>query len=112
MNTYKQSPYEVLGLFGKDFTVDDIKKNYQRLVRENPPEQKPDEFMKIRDAYDTITKGFTSSIVFFYKDIAPEVVEKEEKKATSNTFLKEYFEVPFSIEVELNQYINHTVFKK
>ena len=51
----KRSPYDILGLEG-DFNFKDIKKAYRKAIREYPPEQNPEHFVLISDAYDRLTK--------------------------------------------------------
>ncbi len=48
------TPFEVLELSDKAINDRDIKKAYLKKVRQYPPEQAPDKFQQIRDAYDTI----------------------------------------------------------
>jgi curved DNA-binding protein CbpA len=113
MRTVQQSAYEILGL-SVDFTSEDIKKRYQQLVRENPPEQKPNEFMAIREAYDLITKRQPNTIMplFVYRNLIEKPASLTNKKEDdiSNEMLKQYFEVPFSLEVELDPLIKHKSF--
>jgi curved DNA-binding protein CbpA len=92
----KQSPYEILGL-KDDFSFKDIKKAYRIAIRNNPPEQNPQEFAKISDAYDTLTNEnyFLSSCkddIFVLKiDINIEKIEE----LNSKEYLKKIFETPF-----------------
>jgi curved DNA-binding protein CbpA len=95
---FKKSPYEILGLEG-DFEFKDIKKAYQKAIRENPPEQNPKEFAKISDAYDILTNE-----EYFLKDAERELyvlnIElevDEEVKIDNSRHLKKIFEVPFFI---------------
>jgi curved DNA-binding protein CbpA len=46
-------PYAVLGL-DQRATSDDVRRAYFRLVRQNPPEAHPEEFKRIRAAYETL----------------------------------------------------------
>jgi len=94
----KKSPYEMLGL--KDnFTFEDIKKAYRQKIRENPPEQNPQAFSEISDAYDILTNE-----EYFFKDAPKELyalvvdikVDESPKRETSR-YLKNIFEVPFQI---------------
>ncbi len=50
----KKSPYQILGLH-EDFEYKDIKRAYRRAIRANPPEQKPEEFAMISDAYESLS---------------------------------------------------------
>ena len=49
----KQSPYEVLGI-KSDSAFSEVKKKYIELVKEFSPENNPDKFMQIREAYEVI----------------------------------------------------------
>ena len=46
-------PYEVLGI-DASASPDDIRHAYFRLVRQYPPEAHPEEFKRIRSAYETL----------------------------------------------------------
>ena len=46
-------PYTVLGL-DRDATADDVRRSYFRLVRQYPPEAHPEEFKRVRAAYETL----------------------------------------------------------
>lgn len=46
-------PYDVLGL-DDAATADDVRRAYFRLVRQYPPEVHPEEFKRIRAAYETL----------------------------------------------------------
>lgn len=46
--------YEVLGL-ARDASERDVKQAFYRLLRENPPEQKPKEYQRLREAYDVLS---------------------------------------------------------
>ena len=48
--------YEVLGLT-PEATSDDIKRAYFQLVRRHPPEKDPEQFQKIRHAYEVLKAG-------------------------------------------------------
>ncbi len=92
----KESPYEILGLEG-DFLFKDIKKAYRRAIRENPPEQNPEEFAKISDAYEMLTNE-----EYILKDINNYVLKvdltiEESQKIDSSRYLKDIFEVPFVV---------------
>ncbi len=93
----KVSPYEILDL--KDnFTYRDIKKAYREKLRQYPPEQYPQEFMAISDAYQTLTNEeyFANNIKgsTLYFDIKADTIKEEKKDLTP--FLKKIFEVPFN----------------
>ncbi len=51
--TPEENPYEVMGL-PPTASEDDIRRAYFRLVREHPPEQDPEQFKRIRAAYDVL----------------------------------------------------------
>jgi len=92
----KQSPYEILGLYG-DFTYKDIKKAYRKAIRENPPEQFPEKFSEISTAYEILTNEN-----YFFKDIEEnhftltcDIELVQEKKIDNTRYLKNIFEVPF-----------------
>lgn len=94
----KKSPYEILGL--KDnFTFEDIKKAYRQKIRENPPDQNPQAFSEISDAYDILTNE-----EYFFKDAPKELyalaVDTKidgSPKIDNSHYLKNIFEVPFQI---------------
>lgn len=46
-------PYQVLGI-ARQATLDEIKQAYFARVREHPPEHDPDQFKRIRAAYDAL----------------------------------------------------------
>ena len=46
-------PFAVLGV-ERDATAEDVRRAYFRLVRQNPPEAHPEEFKRIRAAYETL----------------------------------------------------------
>jgi len=92
----KQSPYEILGLKG-DFTFKDIKKAYRIATKANPPEQNPEKFSQISDAYDMLTNenyfimGCKNNI--FTVSVNKQMQNRE--KFNGKEYLKEIFEVPF-----------------
>ncbi len=47
------TPYEVLGL-GRRAGLAEIKRAYFKMVREHPPEEDPEQFKKIRNAYEQL----------------------------------------------------------
>ena len=94
----KESPYEILGLEG-DFLFKDIKKAYRKAIRENPPEQNPEEFAKISDAYDMLTNE-----EYILKDMENnnyvlkiDLTIEDNQKIDSSRYLKDIFEVPFIV---------------
>jgi len=94
----KQSAYEILGLNG-EFEYKDIKKAYRMAIRNNPPDQNPDQFAKISDAYDILTKEeyFFQSVKdnLFTKNIDIELNTKDKKAFDNKEYLKKIFEIPF-----------------
>ncbi|MBN8226283.1 DnaJ domain-containing protein [Corallococcus macrosporus] len=53
-NEPRQNPYEVLGV-EKDAEARAIKKAYFERVRQNPPETHPEEFRRLREAYELLS---------------------------------------------------------
>ncbi|NOK21688.1 J domain-containing protein [Corallococcus carmarthensis] len=53
-NEPRQNPYEVLGV-PQDADARTIKKAYFERVRQNPPETHPDEFRRLREAYELLS---------------------------------------------------------
>ncbi|WP_375741818.1 DnaJ domain-containing protein [Corallococcus interemptor] len=53
-NEPRQNPYEVLGV-EKDADARAIKKAYFERVRQNPPETHPEEFRRLREAYELLS---------------------------------------------------------
>lgn len=94
----KKSPYEILGLKG-DFEFKDIKKAYRKAIREHSPDKDPKQFALISDAYDFLSneeyflKGMEN--IRFVVNISLDI--KESKKEDNSKYLKNIFEVPFSI---------------
>ncbi len=94
----KKSPYEILGLEG-DFVFKDIKKAYRKAIREHPPEQNPEKFAMICDAYDRLTNEeyFMQNIEEMHFSLDTSLLMGDIKKADNSKYLKEIFEVPFNI---------------
>jgi curved DNA-binding protein CbpA len=46
-------PYEVIGL-AREASADEIKRAYFAMVRANPPERNPEQFKRIRAAYERL----------------------------------------------------------
>ncbi len=66
-------PYRVLGV-SRGASADEVRQAYFRLVREHPPERDPEEFKRIREAYER-TKSLEKRVetdVFLMKELAPE----------------------------------------
>lgn len=92
----KQSPYEILGL-KDDFSFKDIKKAYRVAIRNNPPEQNPQEFAKISDAYDMLTNDnyFLSGIKDNIFTLSIDKKIDDSTKSDNSIYLKKIFEIPF-----------------
>ncbi len=94
----KKSPYQILELEG-DFEYSDIKKAYRKAIKEYPPEQNPQQFRLISDAYSSLTneeyflKSLDDSKFIF--DVCIELEKKP--KVDNSKYLKNVFEVPFKI---------------
>jgi len=52
--TATQSHYDILEI-SKTAAEGDIKKAFYRLLRKYPPERKPQEYQRLREAYDTLS---------------------------------------------------------
>ncbi|RLA72729.1 MAG: hypothetical protein DRG30_07075 [Epsilonproteobacteria bacterium] len=94
----KRSPYDILRLEG-DFNFKDIKKAYREAIREYPPEQNPDRFVMISDAYDRLTneKYFVQDIESMYFALDVSSLPEGREVVDNSKHLKEIFEVPFII---------------
>ena len=57
-SVYSHDLYERLGL-AVTATLDQIKKAYRQLVKKYPPEAAPEEFKRIREAYETLSNPLT-----------------------------------------------------
>ncbi len=53
MTVPDEDPYAVLGV-ERGATAEDVRRAYFRLVRQNPPEAHPEEFKRIRAAYEML----------------------------------------------------------
>ncbi len=99
----KKSPYQILGLEG-DFEQNDIKKAYRKMIKLYPPEQNPQEFAKIRDAYDVLSgehyflKLARYTHYGFYDLEYEEEPKSEHERVDVEKFLKTIFEIPFEIK--------------
>jgi curved DNA-binding protein CbpA len=94
----KRSPYEILGLEG-EFEYKDIKRAYRKAIRDNPPEQKPEEFAMICDAYESLSseeyifnEDGKANLFKIDLDLKIDDIEMDNSK-----YLKKIFEVPFLI---------------
>jgi curved DNA-binding protein CbpA len=65
-------PRAILGI-GEDAGDDEIRAAYLRLVKEHPPEASPEQFERIRDAYDILRdpKRRTRNMLFSADPFAP-----------------------------------------
>lgn len=93
----KQSPYEILGL-KDDFSFKDIKKAYRKAIRTNPPEQNPQEFAKISDAYDMLTNEnyFLNGMKDNVFTLSIDKKIDDSVKLDNSVYLKKIFETPFT----------------
>lgn len=66
------NPYEVLGI-NKDATESEIKKAYHKLAIKNHPDKggDPEQFKKVAEAYEILTKRKQEYDMFGYADINP-----------------------------------------
>ncbi len=98
----KKSTYQTLGL-NRNSTKEDIKKAYKRLIREFTPEQNPEKFAEIRNAYDVLTNEeyFTN----FFRDDLPfyelNINNTQNIEFDKLKYLKSIFETPFELLHEI-----------
>ena len=94
----KRSSYDILGLSG-DFEFGDIKKAYRNAIKKYPPEQNPQEFKLISDAYDVLTNEdyFLRHIEKDLSLLDINIEVKEDEIVDNSKYLKDIFEVPFII---------------
>ncbi len=69
-----KSPYTVLAV-SVDSDDQQIKKSYLEAVRNNSPDQKPDEFQKIRQAYEQIATRKDRLRYELFDTSTPDIVE-------------------------------------
>lgn len=102
------SPYEVLEL-QEGATLKDVKRQYKRLIRVHSPESSPEQFMRVRKAYDAINnKNFTHEKFSFYQkplEFLDEIRQQSQESDVNISILKEVFESPFNTNYELQQLI-------
>ena len=102
----KYSPYEILDV-PIDATLTIIKKQYKRLIREYTPEHHPEQFIKIRTAYEQITQSDFNLIKEFpiYKTPWESMSELKTTVKTSvyKEGLSEIFESPYNTIFELKK---------
>ena len=53
----KKDPFTVLGIDRSNFKKDDLKSRYLDMVKQYPPEKKPEKYEEIRRAYDAMRKA-------------------------------------------------------
>ncbi len=109
----RQSAFEVLGLTEK-YKKEDVKKKYIELIRKYSPETHPNEFMKIREAYDKINKSGMAKEFIIYKtplEIFDKPEENVDDEKLTKEILTEIFEVPFDIVSDLKQLLPKQEFK-
>ncbi len=94
----KKSPYQILELEG-NFEFSDIKKAYRKAIKKYPPEQNPEQFRLISDAYSSLTNEEyflqSSGNNKFTLDVCIEIEDK--LQVDNSKYLKNIFEVPFKI---------------
>ena len=106
-----QSPYEVLDL-PVNASIEVVKRQYKSLIRQFPPEQNPDEFNKIRMAYDHIkSELFEKKSVFpLYKKVLNHQSQKiETPSIPQHEKLLVFFETPFNTPFELEKLLESIV---
>jgi len=105
---FKQSAYEILSVEKEN--TDNLKARYIELIRKHSPEQDPEMFMKIREAFEQLSKAHDKkSAYFLYKKpltLFQNVKSVKKEKANKNNILKEIFETPFGTKLELEKLIN------
>lgn len=104
----QQSYYEILG-FDTDINFNEYKKKYIELIKINSPEKNPENFMKIKNAYDKINKPSIKddSFPFYHKPLLA-INQSEEKDVpleTNNDLLKEIFETPFDTFADIQKFL-------
>jgi DnaJ-class molecular chaperone len=103
-----QSPYEVLDL-PVNAATDVVKRQYKSMIRRFPPEQNPDEFNKIRTAYDQIkSELFANKSQFpLYKKVLNHQLSKNDTPSVSqHEKLLVVFETPFNTPFELEKLLD------
>ncbi len=112
MREITQSPYEVLEL-PVNASTDVVKKQYKSLIRRFPPEQNPEEFTKIRTAYDQIKSELFSKKSLFplYKTALNQVSQKSNTtpSVSPHEKLLVVFETPFNTPFELEKLLDSIV---
>ena len=106
-----QSPYEILNL-PVNATSEVVKKQYKSLIRQYPPEQNPEEFNKIRTAYDHIKSELFSKRDTFplYKKISDiHSAITDTPSVSQHDKLLMFFETPFNTSFELEKLLDGIV---
>lgn len=114
MNKIKESPYELLEI-SENGDLTKLKQKYIELVRRYPPETHPEEFMKIREAFDHINKPTEAAFdaIYLYKNKIMHLFDEKQKDSSelSSDNLKDIFEVPFAVEAEIKMMIDKNKFR-
>ena len=107
MEKIKQSSYEILNI-PFNASAREIKSSYKKMIRQYTPEHDPENFMKIREAYEYFTeeKPFELKQVFpVYKK--PFLVINKKNNTQKGTSivpietLSTVFETPFNLEKDI-----------
>jgi curved DNA-binding protein CbpA len=67
-----EDPYQILEL-GPEATTEEIRAAYLRKIKQFPPERHPEEFERVRDAYDELRdpRGRTRRLLFSGDPLPP-----------------------------------------
>ncbi|MEM8527126.1 MAG: DnaJ domain-containing protein [Bacteroidota bacterium] len=101
----KQSAYETLGIT-IDATEREIKRQYKRMVRQYTPEQQPEKFLEIQEAYESLTRVVSEVPKQFPLYLGrEEAIEKKESevKKSHKEHLSAVYETPYNTFFELKQ---------
>jgi DnaJ-class molecular chaperone len=108
MSILIQSPYEVLEL-PLNAPAEQVKKQYKLLIRKFPPEQKPEEFNRIRQAYDMlVTDLFRKKAIFpLYQSaiVQQEAFVMPVPQPVQQDLFK-VFETPFNTHFEIEKILD------
>lgn len=111
MKNTLQSPYETLNL-PVNASLEVVKRQYKALIRQFPPEQNPEEFNKIRTAYDHIKSDLfdKKSIFPLYKKVLnQQSANTGEPLVSQHEKLITFFETPFNTSFELEKLLDGIV---
>ncbi len=111
MKNTLQSPYEILDL-PVNASLEVVKRQYKALIRQFPPEQNPEEFNKIRTAYDHIkSELFDKKSIFpLYKKVLNQQSDNSDMPLVSqHEKLITFFETPFNTAFELEKLLEGIV---